>query len=101
MDIYRAQRQLRPLASDVTGTDAPNDNWGHPTKGVMIYNLNPTTTLGGGIGVDVHIKGATSGITFAFTMIVTCGVPLILPFRAFGASTIGQNHTTRGIVGLY
>jgi len=98
MDIYRAQRQLRPLASDVTGTDAPNDNWRHPTKGIMIYNLNPTTTASA-TGVDVHIKGATSGITFAFTMIVTSGVPLILPFRAFGASTNGQ--TNRGIVGLY
>jgi hypothetical protein len=100
MDIYRAQRQHRPLASDVTGTDAPNDNWGHPTKGVMIYSLNPTTT-DIRTGVDVHIKGATSGITFAFTMIVSSGVPLILPFRAFGATTIGQNYTNRGLVGLY
>jgi len=98
MDIYRAQRQYRPTASDIAGTAAPTDNWVHPTKGAMIYALSNSTT--GAIGVSLHLKGATTGLTFSFLAIVPNGTMLILPFNVFGSS-ISQTTTNRGIVGLY
>ena len=98
MDIYRAQRQYRPTASDIAGTAAPTDNWAHPTKGAMIYSLNNSTA--GAIGVSLHLKGATTGLTFSFLAIVPNGTMLILPFNVFGSS-ISETTTNRGIVGLY
>jgi hypothetical protein len=98
MDIYRAQRQYRPTASDIAGTAAPTDNWAHPTKGVMIYGLS--NTAGGGTGVSLHLKGATTGLTFSFLAIVPPGRMLILPFNVFGSSS-SVTQANRGIVGLY
>jgi hypothetical protein len=98
MDIYRAQRQFRSTASDIAGTAAPTDNWAHPTKGAMIYGLSDTTNAG--TGVSLHLKGATSGLTFSFTAIVPYGTMLILPFNVFGSSS-SVTTTNRGIVGLY
>ena len=98
MDIYRAQRQYRPTASDIAGTAAPTDNWAHPTKGAMIYGLSNTTISG--TGVSLHLRGATTGLTFSFTAIVPNGTMLILPFNVFGSSS-SETGANRGIVGLY
>ena len=99
MDIYRAQRQHRTLDGDISGGNAPSDNFYHGTKGVLVYNINSGT--GSGTGLDVHLMGATSGRTFAATMICLSGEATVLPFKIFGANTNGLGYSNRGIVGLY
>ena len=105
MDKFSAQRQIRSLADDISGSKANVTGGGnlvHDTNGILIYSCD--SALPGGSAITVHLMGAT-GSTFSADLVIgNSNEPhsQVLPIKIMGvtanASSLGAN---RGIVGLY